>query len=279
MLLLLRMLCELVSAELRCIFCKGISTDSKSVEHIIPESLGNTASVLPKGAVCDSCNNYFATKVEKPVLESSEFVQLRFNQLIRSKKGRVPKTDILVGPHIVNATRNDRLDFSFDTDDFNKIEKYIESNANGEIMIPVTGEPPSDHFISRFLAKMALEALTFRWLDMPNWNDYVVDHSQLDLIRKFTRYPKRGEVWSFSKRRIYDENNSQLDSEGNNYQLVNEWDILVTSDINNSEFYFVIAIFGMEYAINLGGNSIDGYNHWLSRHANHSPLYHGKNIT
>lgn len=46
---------------MKCIFCKDSSDNSTSVEHIIPESLGNK-DILPKGIVCDSCNNYFAVK-------------------------------------------------------------------------------------------------------------------------------------------------------------------------------------------------------------------------
>ena len=52
--------------SVRCIFCKTKSSACVSVEHIIPESLGNTQHILPRGWVCDSCNNYMATKVEKP---------------------------------------------------------------------------------------------------------------------------------------------------------------------------------------------------------------------
>ncbi len=46
-------------------FCKQCSDLSNSVEHIIPESLGNKNHVLPKGIVCDRCNNYFTLKIEK----------------------------------------------------------------------------------------------------------------------------------------------------------------------------------------------------------------------
>lgn len=264
---------------MRCIFCKQCSDDSKSIEHIVPESLGNKNTVLPKGVVCDSCNNYFASKVEKPVLDSKEFTQLRFNQLVKNKKGRVPKVQILFGSHLVTATRNDKLDFSFDSQDFNKIKEYLENSDKGEMRIPMSGEPADDHYISRFLAKMALEAFAFRCLKVDAWNDYIVDHEQLDPIRKFARHPLRGEVWQYSKRRIYNEDSPQKEIDGSFYQILNEWDILVTGDIDNSEFYFVLAIFGMEYAINLGGNSIDGYKAWLNKHDDTSPLYHGKNIT
>jgi len=32
--------------KMRCIFCQEYSTNSKSVEHIIPESLGNKSHIL-----------------------------------------------------------------------------------------------------------------------------------------------------------------------------------------------------------------------------------------
>ena len=264
---------------MKCIFCKQDSSRSVSVEHVIPESLGNKKTVLPKGAVCDSCNNYFASKVEKPVLESAEFTHLRFNQLIKNKKGRVPETKIVIGPHAVTARRNEKLDFSFKPEDFDKIQAYLNTTKKGIIAIPVSGPPPHNHHLSRFLAKMALEALAFRWLKNEGWNEYIVNHEQLDEIRNFARYPKRNEIWEYSKRRIYDENSSQKSIDGVGYQVLNEWDILVTGDIDNSEFYFVLAIFGMEYSINLGGNSMDGYKAWLENNDNISPLYLEKNIT
>ena len=246
---------------------------------MIPESLGNKKTVLPKGAVCDSCNNYFASKVEKPVLASGEFTQLRFNQLLKNKKGRVPETKLIIGHNAVTARRNGRLDFSFKPEDFDKIQKYLSATKEGMIAIPVSGEPPHDHHLSRFLAKMALEAFTFRCLKLDGWNDYIVDHEQLDGIRNFAKCPKRNEVWEYSKRRIYDEDSSQKNIGDVNYQVLNEWDILVTGGIDDSEFYFVLAIFGMEYAINLGGNSMDGYKAWLEKSGGLSPLYLEKNIT
>ncbi|RHJ93598.1 MULTISPECIES: HNH endonuclease [Bacteroidales] len=55
---------------MNCIFCTQNSENSKSVEHIIPESLGNKLTVLSKGIVCDECNNYFARKIEGEMLSS-----------------------------------------------------------------------------------------------------------------------------------------------------------------------------------------------------------------
>lgn len=43
-----------------CIFCGPAGTKFSSVEHIVPESLGNKSYILPKGVVCDECNNKFS---------------------------------------------------------------------------------------------------------------------------------------------------------------------------------------------------------------------------
>ncbi|HEY5823746.1 MAG TPA: hypothetical protein VIT44_05250 [Cyclobacteriaceae bacterium] len=47
-------------------------------------------SVLPKRVVCDKCNNYFAVKIENPVLSDRFFGQLRGRNWIQSKKGNIP---------------------------------------------------------------------------------------------------------------------------------------------------------------------------------------------
>jgi hypothetical protein len=39
----------------------------------------------------------------------------------------------------------------------------------------------------------------------------------------------------------------------------------------------VLAIFGLELTINLGGPDVEGYERWLVENENASPLYVGKN--
>lgn len=75
---------------MRCIFCKHDSSNSVSVEHIVPESLGNIDHMLPVGVVCDGCNQYFARKVERQLLESPMFRLLRADMAIPNKRGRIP---------------------------------------------------------------------------------------------------------------------------------------------------------------------------------------------
>ncbi|MTI24549.1 HNH endonuclease [Fulvivirga kasyanovii] len=49
----------MTNLECNCLFCP----DGKSftaVEHIVPESMGNSHYILEKGVVCDACNNNFS---------------------------------------------------------------------------------------------------------------------------------------------------------------------------------------------------------------------------
>lgn len=87
---------------MRCIFCKCPTGDEASVEHIIPESMGNTDHVLPLGSVCYTCNQYFARKVERPLLETSLFRQLRAGMRVPSKRGRIPIGNASEGVELPN---------------------------------------------------------------------------------------------------------------------------------------------------------------------------------
>jgi hypothetical protein len=56
----------------------------------MPESLGNTKYILPKGVVCDTCNNYFSNAVEAPVLNHQSFRNIRAKYMVPTKKGKFP---------------------------------------------------------------------------------------------------------------------------------------------------------------------------------------------
>jgi hypothetical protein len=78
---------------MECIFCRKSSDDSKSVEHIIPESLGGKEHALWQSSVCDGCNNHFASKAEKKLLRQPYFIRIRHRNIIRSKKYHlIPET-------------------------------------------------------------------------------------------------------------------------------------------------------------------------------------------
>jgi hypothetical protein len=163
----------------RCIFC--LKTDAKftKVEHIIPESLGGE-EVLPRGFVCDDCNQYFGTKVEKDALSIPIISYMRAWLSQPSKKG---KHHLHEGHNFAIIGSDDGWPlFSFAP---KKYERVLDGTGRFFI-IPalVTGS-----FV-RLLLKSGLELLA-------NNYEFDVYSSEFDEARKIARFPAKGAVWPF----------------------------------------------------------------------------------
>ena len=260
---------------MNCIFCKEISDNSKSVEHIIPESLGNKSHTLDKGVVCDKCNNYFAIKIEKEVLALAYFKSLRHRNYILNKKRKRPtengfilhpkggQIDIIqkIG-NILEVNVNDK-----------EIFNLIKEGKTDKLIIPILPLPPTDNlFISRLLGKIALEALAQRVGQVENWNQGFIEHKDLDDLRNYVRYGQ-GKFWTYNVRIAYDEietfKGSEEDQDDKKFQILHEYDLLY---IDNKYLYFVCIIMGVEYAINMGQRILEQYKDWLIKNDGKSPL-------
>lgn len=69
-----------------CIFCKSDSSNSKGIEHIIPESMGCPENFyLKRGVVCDSCNNNILSALDSSLQDS--FGIIRPFYIMKNKKG------------------------------------------------------------------------------------------------------------------------------------------------------------------------------------------------
>jgi HNH endonuclease len=271
---------------MRCLFCKCPSHEAKSVEHIIPESLGNIRGnrryLLPAGVVCDSCNNYFSRDVEGPLLSHRSFRNLRAWYQIPTKKKRLPT---LVGTHIGTniqiglraAKQGDELVFgaysviperSSDTD---QLIGALSSSATDGGFCFVLGDPPPAKLMSRFLAKMALEA---HWLRFnPDLVDHLIDDPHYDRIRDWARRGNNYVDWPFSSRRIYPEETYMRHPDTDAWvQAGFAFDLLLTK---RRETFFVFCLYGQEFAINVGGPAIRGYEEWLTENNSASPLVEG----
>jgi hypothetical protein len=257
----------------RCIFCKAESSGSRSVEHILPESIGNSKLLLPKGVVCDKCNNYFAKAVEKPFLEADAVRQLRFHQGVASKKGRVPTIVGLLDPDIPvelsRDARNGSMAVAVPLEHFERLSRQ----ASGRLLLPTNGAPPSGPVLSRFFAKVAVESIAARLIGDPTHLDQFVDDPKADPLRDHAR---RGQPasWEVHVREIYDANARTVEADSWR-QVVHESDFLMTPD---QELYFVQAIFGVEFTINVGAPEVSGYRAWLGANNQESPLYSAKNL-
>jgi len=259
---------------MQCIFCKQDSSTSVSKEHIIPESLGNTKHILHRGIVCDKCNNYFARKVEKPILDSDYFTQARFHNFLANKRGLIPALENLVGPEGVNlgAFRDKNwMTHLYPTNlkDESKFINYLRQNSCGNIYFPVASKVDA-YLISRFLAKIALEILAFRVIPLPGWEDEVIFRNELDEIRNFSRYGDLKNKWEFYERRLYEYNHRFTSEGGNDYEILHEFNLLYTK---SQELLAVIVILGVEYTISLCNREINGYKKWLKENHYNSPLY------
>ena len=265
---------------MNCIFCKSHSDSSKSVEHIVPESLGNEDHVLPPGWVCDGCNNYLSRKVEAPFMNSEYGRRARFEMQIPSRKGRIP---IVGGFHVQSRTMVDLCTdadglsiFASHGEDEARFIDALRAHSQGTLYVPISGEPELSYETARFIGMIALEVLAYRRIDVDEWNEELVHKKELDELRDYVRRGRPGFIWPVHVRRIYPADHQFFDKLDPEYQVLHEWDILVIPSVENpdaGEFYAVIAILGVEYTINLGGPELEGYSVWLKRNNNRSFLY------
>jgi HNH endonuclease len=257
---------------MRCIFCKGDSEGSRSVEHIIPEALGNTEHTLPRGVVCDTCNNYFARKIEGPLLESPWFRHARSRQWVPNKRGFVPPmTGVVPGARMTANVWMDmpRLTFEGRNEaENNQLMDAVLSGRASSVYIPII-TALDQKLMARFLGKIAIEILAQRLMPVDGWEESLIDDPQLEPLRRFVRIGDRPSSWPFSRRRIYGEDDLQLEWDGG-YQVLHEYTLLYTKKM---ELYAVVCIFGEEFAINFGGPDIESYSAWLGSNGGRSPLY------
>ena len=267
---------------MRCIFCQNDSSESKSVEHIIPESLGNKAIILPKGFVCDKCNNYFARKVEKDVLEMPYFTSVRHRNVIRSKKGKLVPVEMIFPKTFnsskvtMNVTDNGVFANISDKDVFESI--MMVGNGRMITMYHPESEYPSRK-MARFIAKCAFEYLVFTVQDdlRKSFVDEFIFDSQFDFFRKYARFDI-GE-WNYSQRRVYSEGEVKKDINSKEvYEVLHEMCLFFNNKVDlgygdfSAELYFAVVIMGIEYVICINDPDISGYYIWLKDNNNISPL-------
>lgn len=74
-----------------CLYCAKSDGGFRSVEHVLPESLGNKELILPKGVVCDRCNNGVLAQLDNYLLEFEHIQFLRVYLRIPNKAGHYPE--------------------------------------------------------------------------------------------------------------------------------------------------------------------------------------------
>ncbi len=91
---------------MNCIFCEADILKS-SLEHIVPESLGNKWYTLPSGFVCNNCNGDFS-EFEHKAIQKTQLGVVRILNGIKTKKGKPSSIEIgnIKGKGIESSEKN-----------------------------------------------------------------------------------------------------------------------------------------------------------------------------
>jgi len=259
---------------MNCIFCKENSVNSKSVEHIIPESLGNKKAILLKGIVCDSCYNYFARKVEQKLLSLLFYKSLRSRYEIESKKGKIP-FDVgylpITGNEIevdfIGSLKSDKKDLNITIPKKSDFEKMLNGEIK-ELYVPISFDLTKNEIVSRFLAKVGIEVIASKFWNSAQDVSYLITEKHFDLLRNYARYGIGVKFWDYYQRRIY----AGIE-EGMTRQKMYEYNIWSTEENENAfGLHLTIVLYGLEFTINLFEPCVDRYEKWLSENNNRIPI-------
>jgi HNH endonuclease len=81
------------TTDKRCIYCLEDTGTFTSEEHIVPESLGNYDTFLPKGFVCDKCNNETLSGLDAALVNSDLLALLKTLYMPYTKAGKLPQAE------------------------------------------------------------------------------------------------------------------------------------------------------------------------------------------
>lgn len=157
---------------------------------------------------------------------------------------------------------------------FLRSERQIENKRKRipSIETLTTLKLPEYREFGRLLGKMAIESLALRLHPIPGWNEEIVQKSELDDLRDYVRWNK-GPNWPFSYRTLYPVNSIFTDDK-ETFEVLHEFDFLY---IEERYLFYIIAIFGVEFTINMAERDLSRFTSWLKSNDGISPLYHGKN--
>jgi len=230
----------------KCLFCLSNAGPFLRVEHPIPESLGNDDLVLPLGFVCDGCNQYFGSKIEKHVLESMPFAGVRIMLNVPNKKGRLTHFTCKDHYSVFPTTYRDLVLFA-------GRQPIIDAAMEGRA-IPAPQFPEDDWLMARFLLKMGLELLLTD--DLVNPFD-----AEFNGSRRFSRCPNVGDSWRFATGR-YPRRDDLI-----NYSFIRDGETWLNENLYqysigkmaNRDVYFAFLYRDHYFAINLNSPNCTAY--------------------
>jgi hypothetical protein len=137
----------------RCIFCLKGHGPFTSIEHVLPEGLGNTELILPPGVVCDPCNHGPLSTVEQTFLDFTPIALIRVTRGVPTKTG-APATVKLGNATVRHTGPNDVGIWVDNPKSVTKTPMGFKAHLLGR-----SGTPRYVAAITRFFFKVALELM------------------------------------------------------------------------------------------------------------------------
>ncbi len=142
-----------------CIYCLKTAVKFTTQEHVYPESLGNEEAILPRGAVCDECNNLFSV-LDQYLIDFPPIALLRVILVPFTKKGNFPKARF----HQVKIDKIHPKIIQITNASIESVIKETGISEDGEVKFEVglTSKHPLDgRKLGRALFKVGLGMLAF----------------------------------------------------------------------------------------------------------------------
>lgn len=213
-------------AKPQCIYCLSTDKSFSSEEHVFPESLGNEEMLLPKGFVCDECNNGVLSGLDEYLVNFEPIALLRVYFVPYDKKGKLPKANFQnmviekTHPRHLKLTAKDRTGRMRPNKDL--------GDGWFSWQIRTRGRRPNMKKLGRALYKIALGTMA-----LDHGPAKVLD-SKYDLVRSFIR----GEH-GFPNNLLI-----RMRSEPNPQVRISYWDMVEGTP-------FEIDIYGLSFLVNL----------------------------
>ena len=176
-----------------CLFC-STGKAFNTIEHIIPESLGNNDMVLER-EICDACQNYLS-QIENYVLNKTPIGFWRTLLTIKTKKGKLPlvdfnKNNISKGALPDYHEAHDNVAFEAHKDFTTELKPSgsladLMNNNSGQICYVIT--PKVIHEVGRFLGKIGIELICYQ-------DSCKARGEEFNSIRKYVREGSLQELW------------------------------------------------------------------------------------
>jgi len=198
---------------------------------------------------------------------------------VPSKKGKLPfvlghmyGTDIKVGMRLGKDKRPElRAERQGDIPRIRQVASDAATRGESSVFVfEQRAESPPQREMSRFLCKMALEALYQRFAADPELIALLIDEPHYDRIRDFARRGNEALIWPYRERPIFpEETEMRHPTTGKWVQFGFGYDLFMT---RSRETYFAFCYYGTEYVLNVGGPSLLGFDQWLAEFSDASPF-------